>query len=220
MADDKPLDKHNKLYGPIDKSLDTARHHHHASFLYAEKETLMGDDGKIDYERLDKGIKDKDGNVTKSADQVRKSFRDNLKKYHLDNLADLNENLRKIAKGLSPEDQDRFLKAFRDYDSALVEQFQNQYGSDFKIEMYQQQVLPRFLDQYRTTLEQQSTEHLEDSHLEEILKELDIEIEGTPPLHEVKRLLQFHSRDKGRISDLHAKEVLGKRFKGRKKKKT
>ena len=156
MADEnkapKHIEKHKKLYKHAKKLVDTTQLNHTLAYNTAAEEHLMGEDGLIDYERLDD---------TKTQKKFVKSMSDfyvSKAKQHF-----------KIDKDLDQGDQDILMSAYAGTTRAELGELVREKGKDLTGVQFTQEA-QRYVNKLRQNLYISSAQHLSHDNIEYIVK--------------------------------------------------
>ena len=146
------IEKHKKLYKHAKKLVDTTQLNHTLAYNTAAEEHLMGEDGLIDYERLED---------TKTQKKFVKSMSDfyvSKAKQHF-----------KIERDLDQADQDMLMSAYTGTTRAELGQLVREKGKELTGVQFTQES-QRYVGQLRQNLYISSAQHLSHDNIEDIVK--------------------------------------------------
>lgn len=211
---DDYLDKHKKLHDAAELSFNTFKHHHHKAYAQAIDEHLTDDNGEVHYEWLDEGKGDGDKKI--SAEQVRKSFKTEMRDFYVKKVED------KLGAEIKDElARNSITKAWYGVDMNVLDNALKQYGKDFTWDFYKGNVIPAFERELEPQVYAPSTEHISEEHTEGIAKELGIEDRLTSKLSvsEARDLLKDWRSGGERLSETALRRAVGSKLKPKEKKK-
>ncbi len=211
--EESPIAKYKKASEHSEELSDTWQQHHHGAFHHAVEKVLKNKKtGRIEYKRLDDGILDEEGKQVKSAQEVKDGLRKEMKDWYAKNVLD--DKLRKTWEELKGYHKDKFLEVFTGYNDQLVQQQQELYGGKLKWDIYGQRIIPGLANQMKQDLQAETTGHIKETHIDEIVKALPIKMEGKPSVEEAKRLLAAWDYETDTVDEDAARQILRGRFKG------
>ena len=155
---------------------------------------------------------DEEGKQVKSAQEVKDGLRKEMKDWYAKNVLD--DKLRKTWEELKGYHKDKFLEVFTGYNDQLVQQQQELYGGKLKWDIYGQRIIPGLANQMKQDLQAETTGHIKETHIDEIVKALPIKMEGKPSVEEAKRLLAAWDYETDTVDEDAARQILRGRFKG------
>jgi|SRR3989338_2003478 len=192
------ITKQKKLYTHATKLHDTAAHTHQAAYKGAVDKHLIGEDGEVDFDKLDDFKVQKefidtmtDAYISK-AKQHFKIDRSKEKKNDLDEL-----------------EKDMLMQAYAGVTKGMIKQYVNRYGKNFKHATFNQ-----FSQELTENLQKQlyasAASHLEEEHVPSIVKYMGLESKLDAEkinVQEATRLLEVFHRDGG-ITDSGLRQLI------------
>jgi hypothetical protein len=209
------LKKHEDMYKPTKKALDTLEVQQMTALVGAHQRYLTDENGEIDYDRLDTGILNDKGQVIRTADEVRRDIREHV----VDYLAENHSVAKKLLSKIDDKDlRKRVVEGLAGYNDSYMESQQKEYGAAGTAKTFIHEVLPRMQQVEREKLEDLSVEHITADHIEKIIKDMGINTYHSASLDDVKKLLKMRSRNKGILGGDGARSILKDNYKGMKDK--
>ncbi len=188
------ITQHKKLYSHATKLFDTATHTHQAAYKGAVDKHLVGEDGEVDFNKLD-DLK------------IQKEFIDTMTDAYISKA----QQHFKISKDKKLDDleKDMLMKAYTGVTKGTIKQYVNAHGKNFKHQAFNQ-----FTQQYTRDLQQQlyasAASHLDDSHIPDIVKHVGLEAKldaGKINVQEATHLLETFQREGG-ITDNDIRQII------------
>ncbi len=192
------ITKHKKLYTHATKLFDTATHTHQAAYKGAVDKHLVGEDGEVDFEKLD------DINVQKEfIDTMTDAYISKAKQhFKVDRNKEKKNDLDELEK-------DMLMQAYAGVTKGMIKQYVNVYGKNFKHQRFNQ-----FTQELTENLQKQlyasAASHLEEEHIPDIVKHIGLEEKldsGKINVQEATRLLETFHRDGG-ITDSGLRQMI------------
>ena len=192
------ITKHTKLYSHATKLFDTATHTHDAAYKAAIDKHLIGEDGEVDFDKLD-DLKVQKEFIDTMTDTYISKARQHFK---IDRSKEKKNDLDEI-------EQDMLMKAYAGVTKGTIKQYVNAHGKNFKRPVFNQ-----FTQQYTRELQQQlyqsAAAHLEDEHITDIVKHIGLESKldaGKINVQEATHLLEAFQREGG-ITDNDLRQMI------------
>ncbi len=188
------ITKHKKLYTHATQLHDTAVHTHQAAYQSAVNKHLVGDDGEVNFEKLD--------NL-----KIQREFIDTMADTYISKA----QQHFKISKDKKLDDleKDMLMKAYAGVTRGTIKQYVNAHGKNFKHQQFNQ-----FTQQYTRDLQQQlyasASAHIEEEHIPDIVKHVGLEAKldgGKITVQEAAHLLETYQREGG-ITDNDLRQMI------------
>jgi hypothetical protein len=188
------ITQHKKLYSHATKLHDTAIHTHQSAYKGAVDKHLIGEDGEVDFEKLD-DLK------------VQKAFIDTMTDAYISKA----QQHFKISKDKKLDDleKDMLMRAYTGVTKGMVKQYVSAHGKNFK-----HQVFNQFTQQYTRELQQQlyasAASHLEEDNIPNIVKHVGLESKldaNKINVQEATHLLETFHREGG-ITDNDLRQIV------------
>ncbi len=178
------ITKHKKLYTHATKLFDTATHTHQAAYKGAVDKHLIGEDGEVDFEKLD-DLK------------VQREFIDTMTDTYISKA----QQHFKISKDKKLDDleKDMLMQAYAGVTKGMIKRYVNAHGKNFKYAIFNQ-MTKQLNERLHEQLYASAAAHLEDEHIPDIVKHVGLEAKldaGKINVQEATHLLETFQREGG-----------------------